>query len=151
MTPTKPQIQGALIGLAVTLTGATIAHKHIQPAKAAPVVNKAPTSKAPILDVDRLCKAIGHIESGGRNLPPRWDVNGISTGVYQFHLPRWLEIGGTRANFGKASVKEQTRLLRRAIVKRKFTTFERVASWHNGRGPTHHQYAVKLAKAYRSK
>ena len=149
MTPTKPQIQGALIGLAVTLTGATIAHKSIKPAKAAPV---APVvNKAPILDADRLVAAIIAIESGGKDLPPRWDCNGLSWGVVQFHLPRWKELGGTEKNFGKASVKEQTRLLRRAIAKRKFITFEQVARWQNGIKLPGDPYAKKLARAYRSK
>lgn len=132
MTPTKPHIQGVAIGLSITLVACTAAHRAAAP-----------------LDVDRLCRAIGHIESGNRNLKPRWDVNGVATGVYQFHLPRWLELGGTRANFGKASVALQTKLLRAALAKRKCTTFEQVARWHNGAGKAHYKYAEKLEATYK--
>ena len=131
--PTTPQIQGTILGLAVTLTGATATHR-----------------SAP-LDPDRLVRAIGQIESGNRNLPAAWDTNGLAFGLYQFHLPRWRELGGTEKNFGKASVKEQTRLLRRAIVKRKFQTFEQVSRWQNGIKLPGDPYAKKLARAYRSK
>ena len=127
---------GALVGLLITWSACTVAHRSTLAARAAP------------LSVDRLERAIAVIESGNRNLAPRWDVNGLAFGIHQYHLPRWVELGGTRANFGKASEATQRRLFRAALSRKNFKTFEAVARWHNGAGRAHYAYAKKLEREY---
>ena len=46
-----------------------------------------------------------------------WGDNGTAYGLYQFHLPRWLENGGTRAEWGRASAHTQTEVMLRALTK----------------------------------
>lgn len=128
---------GAIIGLAATVAGCTVAHR----------IAVTPLAGRTKLDVNRLQLAIERIESGGRNCEPYWDVNGYAWGLYGMHMPRWCEIGGKAATWGKASPEEQRRLFRKALSKRA-GSFEAVARWHNGTGRAHYEYARKLQKEY---
>lgn len=101
-----------------------------------------------LLDVDRLARAVEQIESGGKNHPPYWDVNGMAFGLYGMHLPRWIEIGGTKENWGKASPALQRKLFRSELARRKFATILQFSRWHNGAGKGHRDYAKKLEAVY---
>lgn len=104
-----------------------------------------------LLDVDRLARAVEQIESGGKNHPPYWDVNGYAFGLYGMHLPRWTEIGGTKANWGTASPALQRKLFRSELKRRKFATLLQFSRWHNGSGNGHREYAKRLDCLYNSK
>jgi len=105
---------------------------------------------APLLDACKLEQAIARIESGNRNLAPYYDVNGMAWGLYGMHQARWCEIGGTKANWGKASAELQRRLMLAALTRKNFKTLEAVARWHNGGGNAHYGYAVKLEREYKT-
>lgn len=135
--PNRSQVTGVIVGVLVTWSACTVAHRSTMAARAAP------------LSVDRLERAIAVIESGNRNLAPYWDVNGMAWGLYGMHRARWGEISGSPVSWGRASAATQRRLFRAALSRKNFKTFEAVARWHNGNGRARYAYATKLEREYR--
>lgn len=132
---------GALIGLLVTLSACTVAHRMTYARRSTPAVVSGR------LDVDRLLHAIEYLESSHKNYQPYKDGREWAWGLFALHRARWAEIGGNPRDWGKADVATQRRLMRAALAKRA-TTFEAVARWHNGAGKAHYSYAKKLEKEY---
>ena len=122
-----------------------------------PIYNHVSGKSRPnTLDADALLRAFAEVESGGRNLPPRWDVRQWSWGVYQFGKTRWGEAGGAPAAWGKANRAEQDRVMGLAIARylrtkpRGVDAITWAGTFHNsGHGRrTDTAYSRKLRAAY---
>lgn len=133
---------GAIVGLLVTLSACTVAHRLTYVRRSTPAVASGR------LDVNRLLSAIEYLESSHKNYPPYKDGRELAFGYFALHRARWAELGGNPREWGKASAEVQRGLMRRALVRKQFQTFEQVARWHNGAGRAHYAYAEKLRRAY---
>lgn len=103
--------------------------------------------------IDELLPAFAQVESSNR--AQVWGDNGKAYGLYQFHLPRWLECGGTHAEFGNTSALRQTIIMRVALTryhnyaKRRGLNFVQVAATMHNIGhyvPTETRYVKKIKK-----
>ena len=66
----------------------------------------------------QLMRTFAAVESSsGKDKKYPWGDNGKAYGLYQFHLERWKELGGTAENFGKAGPKVQNELMLAEIRK----------------------------------
>jgi hypothetical protein len=110
------------------------------------------------LNVEKILKAFAEVESGNRNLPPRWDVRQRSWGYYQFGRARWIEVGGKPGRWGIADKEEQDCVMLMALLKylKNIPPGTDVLTWmgrhHNtGHGEmTDSLYTLKLKSGYRS-
>lgn len=67
--------------------------------------------------ITSLLLALALVESSNRNLKPYMDTNGHqSFGYYGFQKARWIELGGDAAKFGKATRKEQDKVMEAEIL-----------------------------------
>lgn len=118
----RVRLTALLVGL--TLLAFTGCDNHASsPRSHLPSPQAIPTVRDPVA---ALVGAFAAVESSGRNLAPYLDClrahphsrdKCYAFGLYAFHLPRWLECGGTRSGWGVASTGEQEALMRTAIAR----------------------------------
>lgn len=57
----------------------------------------------------QLLKSFAFVESSNRS--QIWGDNGKAWGKYQFHIERWMELGGKKSEFGKATESRQDEIM----------------------------------------
>ena len=122
-----------------------------------PAILLIAVAAAPDIDRPRLVRAFAVVESGDRNVPPRWDVHQHSWGYFQFGRARYAECGGKPSDWGRAGRAEQYRVMGLAVdrylakLPAGVDPIAFAGTAHNGgryRGET--TYTKKLRKAYRN-
>jgi len=105
------------------------------------------------LDVKRLMKTFALIESS--NNPNAIGDGGKAYGLYQFHLARWLECGGTKENWRRATRTEQDKIMRTALTRYLARTSDltKIANYHNMGNPSSKVtlYTRKFRRIYNEK
>ena len=101
-----------------------------------------------------LLLAFAQVESGGDY--QAWGDNHRAYGAYQFWKPRWVELGGDPAKFGKATRLEQDRVM--VVALRRYAASKPadvdlitwVSTYHNSGHPhrTPSKYTEKILRAY---